>query len=453
MSNIIDQQVDYNAQEHLDHHNQQENSWLKYLPVIFRSLGALAVLISLYTFLARGWDASSDLTRYLIFIGHTAALALVGLINAKLIKEAKGARLLLILALISIPVNFSILGGFIFAGSNIGQLIEYPQYVSWSVGGLDTALMLTLAAFAVMVPVSFLGFKVLFRNVSIKASILFLLSNMVLLIPFRQPELVAVFAIVLAVGLFVFYHRYLRRQIALKTLEGKISFALQFMPITILLGRSFWLYQFDSILISSASFLMFAAIRQISLSLTERSNPRILLELVSVILVFICSISFGYSLLEFNTGLEINLGLEVVIALTTLISAVMIFELSLRGKLRAAGYRIFTTAISLTGLLVNFWLHTNLLSAFILLVAGVAMLFASYVYRQKAFFIGGLVLVLTGFYYQVTLLMGLFEMNYWVALTGLGILFIMSGSYLEANSHKIKLKLKQTKHQLTDWEF
>jgi len=32
----------------------------------------------------------------LIFIGHTAALALVGLINARLIKEARGARLLLI---------------------------------------------------------------------------------------------------------------------------------------------------------------------------------------------------------------------------------------------------------------------------------------------------------------------------------------------------------------------
>lgn len=447
MSSVIEKQIDFETQDVSDHNNQQEDSWLRYLPVIFRSLGALAVLISLYTFLSRGWDAGTDLTRYFIFIGHTAALALVGLINAKFIREAKGARLLLILALVSIPVNFAILGGFIFAGSNIDNLIDYPQYVSWSVGGLDTALILTLVALTVMIPVCLLGFKVLLRNVSMKASILFLFSNLVLLIPFRQPELVAIFSIVLGGGLFVFYRQYLSKQIALKTFEGKISFALQFMPLTILLGRNFWLYQFDSILISSVSFILFAVIRQISLLLVERSTYRILMELISVVLVFVCSFSFGYSLFK------INIALEIVIASITLVSAAAIFELSLRGKLRAASYRIFATFIALTGLLLNFWLHTSLLSAFIILIAGVAMLFASYLYQQKAFFIGGLVLVLTGFYYHVTLLMGLFEMNYWIALTALGILFIVSGSYLEANSHKIKVRLKQTKHQLSDWEF
>lgn len=46
----------------------------------------------------------------------------------------------------------------------------------------------------------------------------------------------------------------------------------------------------------------------------------------------------------------------------------------------------------------------------------------------------------------------MFEMNYWVALTGLGMLLIVTGSYLEVNSHKIKFKLKQSKHQLADWE-
>ncbi len=440
MNNIIESKVGFKHQQGSTQDNQLEDSWFRYLPIIFRSLGALAVLISLYTFLARGWDASTDLTRYLIFVGHTAALALMGLINAKFIKEAKGARLLLILALVSIPINFAILGGFIFAGSNIGHLIEYPQYVSWSVGGLETALILTLGALLVMVPVCLLGFKVLLRNVSVKASILFLVSNAVLLIPFRQPELVAMFSIIIGVGLFAFYRRYLSQQIALKTLEGKISFALQFMPIAILLGRSIWLYQFDSILISSASFILFAAIRRVSLLVAERSSQRIAMEVLSIALALICSLSFGYSLFK------LDISQEFVIAFATFITAGMMFELSLRGKLRAAGYHVFATAIALAGLMVNFWLHTSLLSAFILLIAGIGMLFASYLYQQKALFIGGLVLVLTGLYYQISLLMGMFEMNYWVALTGLGILLIVSGSYLEANAHKIKLKLKQTKH-------
>ena len=61
-------------------------NWMHYLPMLLRGIGALAIIVSLYTFLARGWDASSDLFRYLVFLGHTAALAVIGLISAKVIK-------------------------------------------------------------------------------------------------------------------------------------------------------------------------------------------------------------------------------------------------------------------------------------------------------------------------------------------------------------------------------
>lgn len=447
MDSISEQQIDFNSQTQSVDDLQQEDSWLKYLPVIFRSLGALAVLISLYTFLARGWDSGSDLTRYLIFIGHTVALAIVGLINGKFIREAKGARLLIILALVSIPINFSILGSFIFAGSHASNLIDYPFYMIWSVGSLKTALLIAGAALVVMIPICSLGFKVLSRNISTKASLLFLLSNIVLLVPFRQPMVIAFLSIVVGVGLFVFYNQYLRKELALRTMEGKIAFFLQFMPITILLGRSFWLYQFDSILVTSASFILFAAVRHISLLLQEGSLKRIGLEILSIGLTLICALSFGYSLML------LSVALEIIIGLTTLIAAGMFFELSLRGDYRAPGYRMLATVIALTGLLANFWLHTTLLSALIVLIAGIAMLFVSYMYQQKALFIGGLILVISGLYYQITLLGHLFEMNYWFVLTGLGILLIVSGSFLEGNAQTLKLKLRKTRSQLADWQY
>ncbi len=426
---------------------KNENSWISFLPMILRGLGALAVLVSLYTFLARGWDASTDVTRYLIFIGHTAALALVGLINAKIIKEAKGARLLLILALASIPINFAILGGFIFAGSHIGNLIEYPQYVTWSVGSIDTALLLTGSALMVMIPVALLGFKVLVRNVAFKTSIVFLVSNLVLLIPIRQPELVAILSALIGGGLLVFYSVYLKKQLILKTLEGKIAFGLRFLPVAILLGRSFWLYQFDSILISSTSLVLFIAVRQVSLLLSENTFKRLSLELTSILLTILCSTSFAYWLMSMDV-----VG-ELIIALVTVVSAGMIFDLSLRSEHRASVYRVLSIVITLTGLIINFWLFTSLLSALILIVAGTAMLIGSFVFQQKALFIGGLILVVAGLYYLLAHLMTFFQMNYWIALTGLGILSIVSGSYLEANSSRIKIWLKQSKSKLGKWEY
>ena len=53
--------------------------WLKKLPGLLRSFGALAVMFSLYSFFARGWEGSSDMLRYLMLLGHTGALAAIGL--------------------------------------------------------------------------------------------------------------------------------------------------------------------------------------------------------------------------------------------------------------------------------------------------------------------------------------------------------------------------------------
>ena len=90
----------------------------------------MAVLFSLYTFLMRGWEGSSVLIRYLMLLGHTGALATIGLASGHFLKEAKGARLLLVLALISVPANFAILGAFIFSASTTLNLGIYPQYVA-----------------------------------------------------------------------------------------------------------------------------------------------------------------------------------------------------------------------------------------------------------------------------------------------------------------------------------
>ena len=88
---------------------------MKNLPAILRILGAGAVLIAMYSFLVKGWDNGDDMFRYFLMLGHTGALAAIGLASGYWLKESKGARLLLTLALISVPANFAILGAFLFS--------------------------------------------------------------------------------------------------------------------------------------------------------------------------------------------------------------------------------------------------------------------------------------------------------------------------------------------------
>ncbi|WP_156100022.1 hypothetical protein [Nitrosococcus oceani] len=51
------------------------------------------------------------------------------------LRENKGARLLLLLALVSVPVNFAILGAFIYSASHVSE-VTYPVFATWQAEGL-----------------------------------------------------------------------------------------------------------------------------------------------------------------------------------------------------------------------------------------------------------------------------------------------------------------------------
>ncbi len=83
------------------------------LPTLLRILGAGALVVAMYSYLAKGWESGNDIFRYLLMLGHTGVLTAIGLASGHWLKESKGARLLLTLALVSVPANFAILGAFI----------------------------------------------------------------------------------------------------------------------------------------------------------------------------------------------------------------------------------------------------------------------------------------------------------------------------------------------------
>ena len=45
------------------------SEWVKKLPMLLRTIGTVAVILSMYSFLVRGWEGSSDLVRYFMLLG------------------------------------------------------------------------------------------------------------------------------------------------------------------------------------------------------------------------------------------------------------------------------------------------------------------------------------------------------------------------------------------------
>ncbi len=421
--------------------------WMKKLPGLLRSFGALAVMFSLYSFFARGWEGSSDMLRYLMLLGHTGALAAIGLASGHFLKEGKGARLLLFLAMISVVANFAILGGFIFSALATDGVGNYPHYVAWTADSPATALFVTLGSMLVLLPVVRIGFLTLARGVSGRMTLLFLLANAALLLPVRAPLMVTLLTVAMAVMLLLWCGKSLRQSTEVKTREGMAALALQFLPICVLIGRNLWLYSQEAMLYTVALFAVYVAVRQLTLFLGEQSTLRGVGEGFSLLL----AMATGTGV--YNTLLSPGDSASLALIGATMVSAAMCYELSTRSTEQGGWYRGIATALLVIGLGTNLLLFGGLFATLLTIGTGLVMIAGSYMVQQRGVLIGGVLLFGTGMVEQLIQTFHSFDMGYWAVLAVSGICAIVIGSLIESQGGRIKARYLAWKAGYSEWSY
>jgi len=425
----------------------EEVDLIKRLPALLRILGAGALIIAMYSFLAKGWQDSNDVFRYLLMLGHTAALATIGLASGHWLKESKGARLLLTLALVSVPANFAILGAFVFSQTAAVEIGHYPHYVAWTVENLKIALLTSGGALLVLVPVILLGFTVLARSISKKLSWLFLFSNAALLLPLRDPELIGALVLLLTIFTLVFSGHTARNQSAAKTQEGITALSLQLLPLAILLGRSLWLYSFDLFLMTVLSITVFFTLRQISRYLEPVTRLRKLVDGLALFPAVSTALWLSVALFEsalFPEALALPLG-----AFT---SAAMVYDIARRSQHSAGVYRNIAIGGLILAMLANLALFSGLLSAVACAVIGLVLLVYGFKTEQRGLFIGGVFLMMAGITQQLFELLQHFDLGGWISLATLGVVAIVTASIMESQGGRLKAHLQDWKARLQQWE-
>lgn len=416
------------------------------LPAFLRIVGAGALLVAMYSFLALGWQSGNDLTRYGMLLGHTVFLAAVGVASGHWLKEGKGARLLLTLALVSVPVNFAILGALILSQFGPVDVSRYPHYLTWAVDSLPAALLTTGGALVALLPVVLLAFRVLARSMSGNLSRLFLLSNLALLLPIRDPQWIAVVVIALAIGVVWFSRKTARNQMAAKTAEGVVALGLQLLPLGLLLGRSLWLYAFDLFLATVLAVTVFFVLRQISLCLKPASLARNALDAVSLLPALSVMPLFASALTD--AGMVAS----AVTPLGATAAALLVYDISGRTGRFATVYRYMSILVVLAGAIGNLPLFADPLAAVICGAIGVTMVVLGYHRRQLGVFAGGWVLVLAALVHQLVDLIRYFDLGSWAGLAVLGTLLILAASVLESKGGKWGSKLAAWRGQLQAWQ-
>jgi hypothetical protein len=416
------------------------------LPALLRVVGTGAVIVAMYSFLVRGWDSGNDVSRYLMMLAHTALLAGIGLASGYWLQEGKGARQLLTLALVSVPANFAILGAFIYSRTAPGGTGHYPHYVAWSVDSLPVALATAAAALVVLVPVTLLGFRVLARGMSRELAMLFLLSNLALLLPLRDPHGIGLLVAVLTGAVVWFSRSAADGQAVAGTREGITALGMQLLPLGVLLGRSLWLYAFDLFLATLVAATVFAVLRQCSLYLKPGSRVRALFDGVSLMPALAIA-PLGIAALSV-TGMLPDAWL---LPAGALLSASLVYDIARRSERHPGFYRRLAVLVVLAGPITNLWLHGGLPAAAACLVPGGLIAVHGYRKQQLSLFAGGLVLVFAGLAQQFFELLRHFDLAGWAGLAVLGTLSIVFASVLESRGGRLRGRLALWREHLQAW--
>ena len=428
-------------------HAVAQVEWLANVPNLLRLLGTGVLMIAMYSFLMKGWQSGNDVFRYLMMLGHTGMLAAIGLASGHWLKESKGARLLLTLALVSVPANFAILGAFVFSQSVPLELHQYPSYATWTVESLSTALLTSAGAMLILVPITGLGFTALARSMSRKLSILFLVSNAALLLPLRDPQLIGVLVLLLTALCIAFTRKTSDQHVAAKTQEGLIALGLQFLPLAVLIGRSLWLYSMNSFLMSVLAITVFIILRQAAVYLPSGSTWRNACDGLSVVPSIAIIPIMGSAL----SGIPL-VAQSLVIPMVALVSATMIYDISRRSQIHAALYRHTAAGVLLICLFANLILFQGLASAMTCITVGLGLLVLGYQQQQRSVFTSGVLLMFVGLCHQIYELVTHFDLGSWISLAVLGVIAIVLASTIESQGGKLKTRFERWKGMFQQWE-
>ena len=402
-----------------------------------RILGASVILASMSVFLLQGWSDGNDIRRYLLLLTQTGLLAAAGFAMSHLVKETKGARLFFGLALVSIPANFTILSALLYSMVQWdGGLTTYPSYAEWRIGDAVSIGATAAAAMLVLVPVTCFCFAVMARRSAKPLSIHFLLLNALLLLPVRDSAAAGSIALVgVAYALFVM-NKLTEDNLALKTGEGKFALATLFIPLGIVLFRSMYFYQVDSLMIAMVGMALFLIARQTSQFPDRSARLAISLEVVSWPLAVIIAAATTNALdVSGASGVQALVFSSVYAAL-----ALDIMRRTAHRSLAKAVGRSIGIAVALSFTIgVAFW--PTAIDALLSIAAGILLLLWGAASRQTVTLLAGLITAVAGLSYGFEALVELVFNSSWIELAIFGACAIVLGSVLDRHGVGVKLRL------------
>lgn len=413
---------------------------------LLRIMGSAVLVAAALTFMLQEWEASSHTVRYFMFLGFTAVLSAAGFFCGIKIKEDKGARAFLAISAAVIPVHFSQLGALIFSKFGTPNL-HYPAYAHWVAPNTMSALLTSMLAILALVPIAWIAFTTLARSEAKIMTLVFILSNALLLIPSREPDLMAFLGLMIFLFSLGFDVKYMRKRATLKTKEGLLARSLLCMPFFFLIGRTIHLYEISTLFVS----MLFACIAVLFYGFIPKGiqtrRPKVLIHRLSII-----PAGMSWLLLAIELSSKLNIGRDYFIPFIAIPYVVVLLAMSLRSESSQAFFQKVGALVAIGSAALQLLSFPGVFSSLLLVMISILTAAYGQLQRSKAAFLGGILGLVFGLLYHLKYAVELYTLSPWLSLGVLGLVTIIASSYIERHHAVLAERVGRLRNDLKNWD-
>lgn len=417
------------------------------LSAALRATGAAVLMASLSVMLFRGWSDGSDLARFYTLLTYSGVLAGIGVVLGRVVRENKGARTFLALALGAVSVSTTVLGALIYSLAN-DPGVAVPAFAAWVAPGPAAVLLAGAAAAVVLVPIAYFGFAVFARRSAGRLAVMYLCGNLMLLIPSRVPFVIGMIALALVVTGLQLIARARRRDSALFTREGHVAIAIQFLPVAILLGRNYSLYPTDELLLTLSAMAAYVVLRQ--LRYDPCKDRRLMTRLVALVRTPVAvTVALGAA----ATAIAAGAAQATAVPVFTLVLSGLFADLGWSSPGGSARYTRAAAVTLAVGFLFNLFAWPSLTGALLAIGSGAAVVIYGYSAEQKTVFLAGAASLVTGLVHQLHDAFRGFDFASWGGLACVGICAIVIASILERHGPALRQRVIAWRESFAAWDY
>jgi hypothetical protein len=393
------------------------------------------------------WDHGGDLMRYGILLAHTLLLIGAAMFCGFRIKESRSARTFLMLTLAIVPVNAAVLGGLVYSQFALDSTRILPPEFVWVAPSPAWALICAAITLTVLGPVSWFAFRTLAKPQATPLTGAFILSNALLVLPFRVPTLTSLVVLGTASLVALADARKFSRGSAMRTLEGRVSRMMLLVPVFLMVARGIHLY--PALFLHWGSLLLVAGLLFLAAAKRPAANQwRDGLNTGAAMLL-----GGGYSCWWLYWCEQRWLGGALTLPSLLLPLAVTLAILSTRlGPFRAMA-RGLAAVFALAAVVPNLWCFPDTVTLLACAALGALVLAYGVSVRSKLLCAGGGIAVISAIIYQLIGAVKLDMLTHWATLSSLGVVLIIIAAYWERYHLDVIRTVKRWRASAEQWQY